>query len=199
MSIPISFQLFLWSFHAAVCLSRTMFQQFRCICCFSTTTTHEKGEYVSHLGKGKWEIQTRKIIRSCSLSGRRSAPSKSIEALVGVSDKRKRHARVLAAGSLRLSAKLGAGVGLGDFVDREVLCIDGRLELGLEGSTNAAQLIPGDATEEGVLLQLFGTTVATKTVFCVTDEAIPKLVCENKILESKTYLLMKFSASEPIC
>lgn len=110
-------------------------------------------------------------MQNFTLISSRSASSESIEALVGVSDEGKRHAGVLAAGSLGLSTKLGAGVCLGDFVDGEVLGVDGRLELGLEGSADSTQLLPGHAVEERVLLELFGAAVTTKTVVCVADEA----------------------------
>ena len=56
-----------------------------------------------------------------------------------------------------MGSHLSTVVGLRDLVDREVLCVDSRLQLGLEWSADAAQLIPDHTAEEWMLLN-FGTT-----------------------------------------
>ena len=99
-------------------------------------------------------------------------PPEGIESLVGVPDERKTHLGSNIFSCLRgLSTKNGAVVILVDLVDREVLRINIRLQLGLERSTDTAQTVPLNSAEEGVLLDLIGTADAAKTVLSIADEA----------------------------
>lgn len=68
----------------------------------------------------------------------------------------------------------GTGVFLWDLVNGEVRDIDVRAESWLERSADFAKLVPDHSAEEGVILDLRGTTIlatfATNTVFRVTQE-----------------------------
>lgn len=98
-----------------------------------------------------------------------------IEGLVGVADEWQTHLGFL---RVRHGTGLGtvdrAGILLRNFINREVRHIDVRAEAGLEGSTDAAQLIPNNTSEEGVVLDLCRasvlTTFAANTVVRVTQE-----------------------------
>lgn len=57
-----------------------------------------------------------------------------------------------------------------DLVNGEVLGVNGGLQLGLEGSANAAELVPLNTAEEGVVFDLLGAERATETVFSVADQ-----------------------------
>lgn len=102
----------------------------------------------------------------------RSGSTESIETLVRVADEGQAHTGFLSTHGLVLSTQSSAVVGLRDLVDGEVLCIDCRRKFGLEGSTDTAKLIPDNAMEEGMLLDLSATSKATKAVVGITDQTI---------------------------
>ena len=62
-------------------------------------------------------------------------------------------------------------ISLVDLVRGEVRGIDGGCETGLEGRTDAAQAVEFDAAEEGMALDLVGTTT-TETVLSVANETM---------------------------
>jgi hypothetical protein len=114
------------------------------------------------------------VVATCRRA-RLSTPE-SIETLVCVSDEGKA-GRVLVLSGLRgLCPVRSAVVVLVDLVNREVLRIDVGLQLGLERRTNAAKTIPGYATEERMLLDLTGTTNASKTVIGIADQTVASSV-----------------------
>lgn len=98
-----------------------------------------------------------------------------IEGLIGVADEWQTH-----LGFLRVRHGTGlstvdrAGILLRNFINREVRHINVRAEARLEGSTDAAQLVPNNTSEEGVVLDLRRTSVLTtfaaNTVVWVTQE-----------------------------
>lgn len=104
-------------------------------------------------------------------------PTKRIEALVRVPRKRIIH---LSGALVALCSRLGSiarpdrrrVVLLRDLVDGEVLRVDGRGQLGLEGRADRAQRVPVDAAEEGVLLDLGGAAQVAEAVMGVADETV---------------------------
>lgn len=130
-----------------------------------------------------------------------STSTESIETLVRVADEGQAQGRLLLAHlSFRLRAQGGRVVDLRDLVDREVLSVDIALEFGLKWSTDAAKLIPVDAVEEWVILELGGARDTTQTVLRVADEAgNPVSVMNAERYNSLTHLRMKCSASGPSC
>lgn len=98
-----------------------------------------------------------------------------IESLIGVADEWQTHLGFL---RVRHGTGLGAvdraGILLRNFINREVRHINVRAETRLEGSTDAAKLIPDDTPEEGVVFDLCRasvlTTFAANTVIRVTQE-----------------------------
>lgn len=62
--------------------------------------------------------------------------------------------------SVHGSSLLAARIVLRDLVDGEVAGIGGGLESRMEGSGDAAELVPGDALEEGVSLYFLGAILA---------------------------------------
>jgi hypothetical protein len=114
------------------------------------------------------------VVATCRRA-RLSTPE-SIETLVCVSDEGEA-GRVLVLSGLRgLCPVRSAVVVLVDLVNREVLRIDVGLQLGLERRTDAAKAIPGYATEERMLLDLTGTTNASKTVIGIADQTVASSV-----------------------
>jgi hypothetical protein len=59
-----------------------------------------------------------------------------------------------------------------NLIDGEVLRINVGLQARLKWSTDAAQAIPDDASEEGVLLDLKSTSKAAQTVISIADETV---------------------------
>lgn len=97
--------------------------------------------------------------------------SESIETLVCVANEGK-------AGGVLVLPRLGglcsvgsAVVVLVNLINREVLRINVRLQLGLERCTDASQAIPGDTAEEGMLLDLARSANAAKTVVSIANQA----------------------------
>jgi hypothetical protein len=89
-------------------------------------------------------------------------PSQSLETFVRVANEGQAHlSGMLIASLCSLCAQSVTVIVLVDFVYREVLCINVRLQLGLERSANTAKAVPLDATEEGMLLNLVSTVGAT--------------------------------------
>lgn len=117
-----------------------------------------------------------KTICNCAVYRRNQSTStlctsESIETLVCVANKRKAGS-VLVLSRLRSLCPIGSAVVvLVNLVNREVLCVNIRLQLGLERCTDASQAIPRDATEEGMLLDLARSANATETVVSVADQA----------------------------
>jgi hypothetical protein len=99
-----------------------------------------------------------------------SASTESIETLVSVTDEWQAHAGFLSTHGLVLSAQGRAVVGLRNLVDGEVLCVYCRRELGLEGSADTTELVPDNATEKRMLLNLSATSQATQAVIGVTNQ-----------------------------
>lgn len=56
-----------------------------------------------------------------------------------------------------------------DLVGREVGDIDVGVELGFEGSADLAELVPDDASEEWVILDLLGSTCTSETIGRITE------------------------------
>ena len=99
--------------------------------------------------------------------------TEGVEALEGVTNEGQAEVGVVGlASSLGLGTHLRRGVDLWDLVDGEVLGVDGAGKLGLEGSTNLAKTVPVDTAEEGVLLELGGTTHVAEAVLGIANEAI---------------------------
>lgn len=99
----------------------------------------------------------------------------SIKALVRITNEGQTHFSGKVITLLgRLRAQRRAVVVLVNLIDGEVLGIDVRRQLGLEGRADAAQAVPLDAAEEGMRLDLVGAVgaaVAAKTVLGVADES----------------------------
>lgn len=85
-----------------------------------------------------------------------SGTSESIKALVSVANKRQTHTGLLGATGLCLATQLSRVVLLRNLVNWEILSVDCGLQLGLKGSANASELVPLNATEEGVILEFPG-------------------------------------------
>lgn len=66
--------------------------------------------------------------------------------------------------SLCLGAVCGAVVFLWDLVDREVADVDVRRQLGLEGCTNFAKLVPDHAAEEWMSFDRRSTIVSSAVI-----------------------------------
>jgi hypothetical protein len=101
-----------------------------------------------------------------------SASTESIETLVSVTDEGQAHTGFLSTHGLVLSAQGSTVVGLWNLVDGEVLCVDCRREFGLEGSADTTELVPDNATEEGMLLDLSATSKTTQAVIGITNQTI---------------------------
>jgi hypothetical protein len=86
--------------------------------------------------------------------------SESIEALVCVTDEGQAGGVLVLSRLRSLCPVSSAVVVLVNLVNREVLCINVRLQFGLERCTDASQTIPRDTTEERMLLDFAGTTDA---------------------------------------
>jgi hypothetical protein len=92
-----------------------------------------------------------------------------------------------------------------DFIDREVLSINIRLEFRFKGSTDTAEAVPGDAAEERVLLDFVGAADAAEAVFGVAYKAVGALLVAATDEEIRrwrkrgTYRRTKSSASAPSC
>jgi hypothetical protein len=114
------------------------------------------------------------VVATCRRA-RLSTPE-SIETLVCVSDEGKAGGVLVLSGLRGLCPVRSAVVVLVDLVNREVLRVDVRLQLGLERRTDAAKAIPGYATEERMLLDLTGTTNASKTVIGIADQTMASSV-----------------------
>lgn len=69
------------------------------------------------------------------------------------------------------SSLLAARIVLRDLVDWEVAGIGGGLESRMEGSGDAAKLVPGDALEEGVSLYLLGAVLTVVPAQAIVDVA----------------------------
>lgn len=103
-----------------------------------------------------------------------------VERFVRVSDEWKAHLRLLLVRhGPSLSAVDGTGVLLRNLVDREVRHVNVRAQSRFERGTDAAQLLPNDSAEEGVVLDLRCAAelaaIASDTVLCVAEEANPEL------------------------
>lgn len=59
---------------------------------------------------------------------------------------------------------------LRNVLNREVLCINPRFQLGFEGRRKTAEFVEVNAGEEGMLFDFCGATIAAETVVGVTDE-----------------------------
>ena len=114
-------------------------------------------------------IQSTPIIKPVQLS---SATPESVKALISVTDKGQTHRRLLGPTRFRLGTQLSRVVRLRNLVNGKVLCVDGRLQLGFEWCADAAELIPLDAAEEGMVFDLLCTKRSTKTMFGVADETV---------------------------
>jgi hypothetical protein len=103
-------------------------------------------------------------IRSYSVVfGRRKSllSSQSLETLVRVADEGQAHFSGMLVASLRsLRAQSITVIVLVDFVYREVLRVNVRLQLGLEWGADATKAVPLHAAEEGMLLD-FVSAVGT--------------------------------------
>ena len=108
-----------------------------------------------------------------------SSPSrvlKSVESFVGVADEWQTHFGILLRwNSLCLALMNGSVVFLGDFVNWEIADIHIRRKLGLKWSSDATKLVPDDAFEEWMLLDLRSSivcsTIFPKTVTCIAEKA----------------------------
>lgn len=103
-----------------------------------------------------------------------------VERFVGVSDEWKAHLRLLLVRhGASLSAVDGTRILLRNLIDREVRHVNVRAQSWFERRADAAQLLPNDAAEEGVVLDLRCAAelaaIASDTVFCVAEEANPEL------------------------
>jgi hypothetical protein len=114
------------------------------------------------------------VVSTCRRA--RLSTAESIETLIRVSDEWQAGGVLIFPGLRGLCAVRSAVVVLVDLVNREVLRIDVGLQLGLEGRTDATQAVPRYATEEGVLLDLAGTTNASKTMIGIADQTMASFV-----------------------
>lgn len=101
-----------------------------------------------------------------------SGSTESIETLVSVANEGQAHTGFLSTHGLVLSTQSSAVVGLWNLIDGEVLCVDCRRKLGLEGSADTTKLIPDHTVEEGMLLDLSATSKATEAVVGITDQTV---------------------------
>jgi hypothetical protein len=97
--------------------------------------------------------------------------SESIETLVCVANEGKAGGVFVLSRLRSLCPVGGAVVVLVDLINREVLCVNVRLQLRLERCTDASQAIPRDTAEEGMLLDFARSTNAAETVVSVADQA----------------------------
>ena len=109
------------------------------------------------------------------------AALEGVEGLVGVSNERQAHLGLLGVWhGAGLSTVDSAGILLRNLVNREVRHVDVGGETGLEWRTNATELLPYHAAEEGMVLDLgcatMLATLATNTVLRITQEAVNGLV-----------------------
>lgn len=109
-------------------------------------------------------------------------PEVVIEPLEGVSNEWQAHlwallhpAHLLGSGLDLLGLEQRGVVGLVDLVGGEVGSVDVTGQPGLEWSSDSPQLFKLDTAEEGVALDLMGTTTA-QTVLSVAYEAVERLV-----------------------
>lgn len=103
-----------------------------------------------------------------------------VKGLVSVADEGEGHLSLLFLGhGASLGAEEGAVIFLGNLIDGEVGDVNVGSEPRFEGGADSAQLLPYNATEEGMIFNLSGTTVLasflTNAVFRVTKEAISSL------------------------
>lgn len=127
-------------------------------------------------GSGPSKIDTSLFVRQL--------PEVVVESLEGVPNEWQAHLRTL----LHLANLLGSSldllglekrgvISLVNFVGGEVRGIDVAGQPGLEWSSDASQRVKLDTAEEGVALDLMGTTTA-QTVLSVAHKAVQRLVCQ---------------------
>ena len=85
----------------------------------------------------------------------------------------------------RLSPPLGLGIRQFQLFGVEIPGIEHVLELGFEGGVDGAEVVPGDAVEEGVGFDFLGAIVeagVAEAVGGVAEEAVDEKGCESGIL-----------------
>ena len=97
--------------------------------------------------------------------------SESIETLVCVANEGKASGVLVLSRLRSLCPVSSAVVVLVNLINREVLRVNVRLQLGLERCPDASQAIPRDAAEEGMLLDLARSANAAETVVSIADQA----------------------------
>lgn len=96
----------------------------------------------------------------------------SLKTLECISNEWQRHvSRVLVPEGIDFLAVHGRGILLGDLVNREVAHIDIGRQLGLEGGTDAAKVVPLDVVEKGMALDFLGAILARFGAEAVTGVA----------------------------
>ncbi len=111
------------------------------------------------------------------------AALESVEGLVGVANEGQAHLGFLRVWhGAGLGTVNGTGILLGDLINREVRHIDVGTETRLERRTNAPKLLPHDAAEEWMVLDLscaaMLAALAADAVLRITQEAVTlQLAC----------------------
>jgi hypothetical protein len=101
--------------------------------------------------------------------------SVGVESLVRVANEGQARGIVVVASLCSLSPIGSASVVLINLINREVGCIDVRVQLRLKRCPDSAQGMPVDAAEEGMLLDLASATNAAKAMFGIADQARKKV------------------------
>jgi len=101
--------------------------------------------------------------------------SEGIETLVSVANERQACCVFVVASLCGLGSISSTRIVLIDLINGKVLRINVGLQLRLEWRSYAAQAMPINSAEEGMLLDFVGTTNAAEAVFGIADQAM--MVC----------------------
>lgn len=96
----------------------------------------------------------------------------TLESFESIPNKRQRHiSRMFIPQRIHSSPFLAACIILRDFINGKVAHINSGLQIGFEWCTDAAELVPGDAAEEGVGFDFLGAILAVMAAKTVADVA----------------------------